>query len=578
MPDQEADKPVRKPGWKLELSTEMRLLIAFALTGLVLLVSNYVIKPQAQPVGKKTPPAQAKTAEAPKPVPPPETPRKQAAKAKPDKAAAPVMAEKEDSYTVETDLYRVVFSNRGATVRSWVLKKYKYGDGKQLDLVNAAGASEAGYPFLLQARGGKKLTADVNAALFQAKPQADGLGIEFEFSDGTLKVRKHFHFQKNRYLAELLTEVIQEGAPVPHVIVWRGGFGDQSVQGAAASQHTLHYNLADSKLVTKDVKAAKDGVVSEAGQYSFAGISDAYFGAIFLPASGTQVEIQTAADSVATGFTQAKEPHVGVAVGGDGVNQFALFVGPKDLDTLRSVNPKLEQAVDFGWFAFLAKPLFLAVRWLNNQYLHNYGWSIVVVTIFINFILFPLKLTSLKSMKRMQVLQPEVAKINEKYKNVGMRDPRKQEQNQEVMDLYKKHGVNPMGGCVPMVLQIPFFIAFYKVLSVAVEMRGASWLWVTDLSQPEHLPIRILPVAMIVSQFIMQKMTPSTTADPTQQRIMLFMPLMLGFMFYGVSSGLVLYWFTSNLIGIGQQMFFNRTATPADVRPAQVKQKGGAKR
>ena len=578
MPDQEADKPVRKPGWKLELSTEMRLLIAFALTGLVLLVSNYVIKPQAPPAGKKTPPAQAKTVEAPKPVPPPETPQKQAAKAKPEKAAAPVMAEKEASYTVETDLYRVVFSNRGATVRSWVLKKYKYGDGKQLDLVNAAGASEAGYPFLLQAREGKKFTADVNAALFQAKPQADGLGIEFEFSDGKLKVRKHFHFQKNRYLAELSTEVIQEGTPVPHVVVWRGGFGDQSVQGAAASQHTLHYNLTDAKLVTKDVKAAKDGVVSETGPYSFAGIADAYFGAIFLPASGTQVEIQTAADSVATGFAQAKEPHVGVAVGGDGVNQFGLFVGPKDLDTLRSVNPKLEQVVDFGWFAFLAKPLFLAVRWLNNQYLHNYGWSIVVVTIFINFILFPLKLTSLKSMKRMQVLQPEVAKINEKYKNVGMRDPRKQQQNQEVMDLYKKHGVNPMGGCVPMVLQIPFFIAFYKVLSVAVEMRGASWLWVTDLSQPEHLPIRILPIAMIVSQFIMQKMTPSTTADPMQQRIMLFMPLMLGFMFYGVSSGLVLYWFTSNLIGIGQQMFFNRTATPADVRPAQVKQKGGAKR
>jgi YidC/Oxa1 family membrane protein insertase len=209
--------------------------------------------------------------------------------------------------------------------------------------------------------------------------------------------------------------------------------------------------------------------------------------------------------------------------------------------------------------------LFLIVHWTAEHLVRNYGWAIIVVTIGINFLLFPLRAASMKSMKKMQSLQPQIAAINEKYRNIGMRDPKKADQNQEVMDLYKKHGVNPAGGCVPMLLQIPFFIAFYKVLSVSIELRNANWLWVTDLSQPEHLPIRILPVAMIITQFLMQKMTPSTVGDPNQQRIMMLMPLMLGFMFYGVSSGLVLYWLTGNLVSIAQQLFFNRTVTVKDI-------------
>jgi YidC/Oxa1 family membrane protein insertase len=146
------------------------------------------------------------------------------------------------------------------------------------------------------------------------------------------------------------------------------------------------------------------------------------------------------------------------------------------------------------------------------------------------------------------------------------------------MDLYKKHGVNPMGGCMPMIIQLPFFYAFYKVLSVSIAMRGAEWLWVTDLSQPEQIPIRILPIAMIISQFIMQKMTPATGGDPSQQKMMMFMPLVMGFMFYGFSSGLVLYWLTGNVVGIGQQWFFNRGVTvPAPAPPAKAKTKKTAR-
>jgi YidC/Oxa1 family membrane protein insertase len=294
------------------------------------------------------------------------------------------------------------------------------------------------------------------------------------------------------------------------------------------------------------------------------------------------IEIVAYNDVVTNVGTDREDPHVGIGLGGRGRNEFPFFAGPKNIDILQAVNPKLDKLVDFGWFSFIARPLFLALNWLNDTYIQNYGWSIVVITILINFALLPLKLTSMRSMKRMSALAPQIKAINERYKGVGLRDPKKAQQNQEIMDLYKKNNVNPMGGCMPMLLQIPFFIAFYKVLTVAIELRGAEWLWVRDLSSPEHLPIRILPVAMIVSQFVMQKMTPTTSMDPTQQRMMLMMPLFLGFMFYGVSSGLVLYWLTSNLVGIVQQVFINKTSPPAPVaakpEPATAKSKRSAKK
>jgi YidC/Oxa1 family membrane protein insertase len=235
--------------------------------------------------------------------------------------------------------------------------------------------------------------------------------------------------------------------------------------------------------------------------------------------------------------------------------------------------------VDFGWLSFLAKPLFLLVNYFNGAFVHNFGWAIVLVTIAINMALFPLRLSNMKSMRKMQALKPQIDTINAKYKNVGLRDPRKADQNQEVMDLYKKYGVNPMGGCFPMLIQIPFFIAFYQVFRVSVEMRGASWLWVPDLSQAEPWPIKFLPIIMIVTQFMMQNMTPQPNADPSQQKMMKLMPLIFGFMFYQLPSGLVLYYLTSNLVNMGQQWFFNHTEAAQEaarsVEPPKKKKNGG---
>ena len=565
----------QQPGSKQELSTETRLLIAFALMGLVLFATPYLFKTITPPV----PPAAKKSA----------VTQQQAATTNPVTTPAPVdtpapaatstehiAAQKEETLVIETDLYKVVFSNRGAVVREWTLKKYTDSDGKPLELVNTVAAAKAGYPFQFVFEQ-KKPAADLNNVLFNAKPTGDGLGVSYEYADGALTARKTFRFQKREYLTDVSSEVRENGAGLPHLLAWRGGFGDQTFTNPA-EQHTIFYDVNESKLRTHVAKDAKNGPVTDEGNFSFGGLEDKYFTAAFQPAGSGSLRLVTFGDTVATAHDPKEQPRVGAGIGGPMHNDFALFVGPKDIDILRQVNPKLVNIVDFGWFWFLAKPLFYALHYTNNRWVHNYGWSIIVVTILINFVLFPMRLTNLKSMKKMQVLQPQIAAINEKYKGISLRDPRKQQQNEEVMALYKKHGANPMGGCLPMLIQIPFFIAFYKVLSVSIQLRHADWLWVTDLSQPETLAIHILPIAMIATQFFMQKMTPQTSADPSQQRMMLMMPLVMGFFFYSLPSGLVLYYMTSNLVGIVQQWFFNKTVTVADMpqpaAPAGKKQVG----
>jgi YidC/Oxa1 family membrane protein insertase len=567
------------PGPKKELTTEQRMLLAFGLMGVVLILSQYILPAPPEPAQKKdkaaatapkeTSPAAPKAAE-----PPPAVAAPVAAPAAPQQQVA---AGQEESIVVETDVYRITFSNRGAVVKSWVLKKYQDSTGKPQELLNQRAIGKTGYPFVFRLKNGQSAPA-LNQALFQARLSEDKLRLEFEYASGEWHARKVFAFQRSGYLANVSSDLTQAGRPKPHLLAWRGGFGDETVIGAAASQHSVYYDLAESKLVVLDASQAKDGPVERRGNYSFAGIEDSYFAAVALPENTSGFEIHTLSDHVANAIDGKEEPNVGIAIGGEAQNRFSLFVGPKDTDLLRGISPRLEQLVDWGWFAILAKPLFLSLNWLHDKYVPNYGWCIVLLTVAINFLTLPLKITSLKSMKKMQVLQPQIKAINDKYKGLSLRDPKKANQNQEVMDLYKKHGVNPMGGCVPMVLQIPFFIAFYKVLSVAIEIRGADWLWVTDLSRPETLAIRVLPIAMIVSQFIMQRMTPATTADPAQQRIMMLMPLFLGFMFYGVSSGLVLYWLTSNVVGIAQQWFFNRTFhAPAEAVKAPEKKKESRK-
>src|ERR1017187_1880326 len=543
-----------------EMSMETRLLLAFLLMGAVMFLTPYFFPSASTPAKKSTAPT-AQTAQG---TPPAAAPAETTAPAQivHEDESAPTgpatQAKSEPTFSIDTDLFHVTFSNQGGNVRSWVLKKYK-AETKPLDLVNASAMVEDPFPFSIYLPDQQPLAKKLNWSYYSQAPEADGLGVTYEFSDGHNTVRKSFRFLKDSYLAQISSELSTDGKPVPHMLEWRCGFGDLTVPTAASAEKTLYFDLANNKLVERTASNAKNGPLTDSGHFSFAGLEDAYFAAVVLPEGDANMQQMTFADTMQV----AGKPvtYIGGAVSGGEVNHFAMFVGPKDFDLLKRVNPKLEQVINFGWLSILAKPLFLIVNWSNDHIVHNFGWAIVVVTIVINFMLFPVKLSNMKSMRKMQALKPQIDAINAKYKGTKISDPKKGDQNQEVMALYKKYGVNPMGSCIPMLLQIPFFFAFYQVLKVSVEMRGATWLWVTDLSQPEHLAIRILPVVMIVSQFVMQKMTPQATGDPNQQKMMMFMPLIFGFMFYQFPSGLVLYYLTSNLVSMGQQWFFNHTET-----------------
>ena len=545
-------------------SLEKRLPIALALMMLVLLVSQYIFKPAPgpKPVAPVNNKAAGQLAEKPAPT------AGMASQA--NAPVATVAGQKQASSVtptiIDTAVYRVILTNQGAAIKSWVLKKYTDNSGKPLELIHLddkgnplplADGQPAPLPFTIEANG-QKLDVDPNNVLYQPQVTEGGLGVDYVYSNGNTSIRKSFLFGRDSYLVNVRSQVLVNNTPVPSFLTWRGGFGDEHVRNASASQHTIWYDTADSKLKTSNVSKAKNGPVTDTGNYMFGGVEDNFFAAVALPSASTSLQIRTYSDALKVAGQDKPTPFVGVGISTGAQNDFSLFVGPKDIDILRNVNPKLTQIVDWGFFGVIARPLFLWLNWTHDHWTNNYGWAIILVTLIINLALFPLRLSSLKSARKMQRLQPQIQAINAKYKNIKINDPRKAEQNQAVMDLYKREGVNPVGGCLPMVIQLPFFYAFYRVLAVAIELRHAPWLWVPDLSSPETLPIHLLPIILIATQFLTQRLTPAAGVDPNQQRMMMMMPLLFGFMFYYANAGLVLYWLTGNVVGIAQQLIINR--------------------
>ena len=478
--------------------------------------------------------------------------------------ASAVEAAAEQTVTVETDRFVVEFSNRGATVTSWRLKDYNDALGEQLDLVHRGSAERFGFPFRLVLPGGGSI-AGADEALFSVTPgpqhrQAPETLI-FQYAREGLSIRKTFGFEAAGNVVHVQTDVTQQGSPLRHLFAWGGGFGDTAQAGNSAYSQSFRYENGEiARVAASD---ADDERIIHTGPYAFVGVEDLFFAAAAIPAPGTDIRIETGAIEIVPANAEPDdfETYVATAFGGAASNDIRLYVGPKSREALSSVEGlggALRRIVDFGFFAFIAEPLFAMLRWVHGSVVANWGWSIVIVTVLINTILFPLKYKSTKSMRKMQQLQPLVKQINNKYKGVTFRDPRKAKQNEELQALYKKYNANPMGGCLPILLQMPFFFAFYKLLTVAIEMRQAEWLWVGDLSNPETLPVRVLPLAMVATQFWSQALTPTPSADPTQARLMKFMPIMFGFIFYQFQAGLVLYWLTSNCVGIGQQLLLNR--------------------
>jgi len=478
-----------------------------------------------------------------------------------------VEASAERNIVVESALYRVELSNRGGVVRSWKLKKY-FDDQKPphpLDLVNADASRDLGWPLSLTLAD-QQLQQQANAGLYDVTPDTGDLTapaeVAFHWSDGHLDVTKKLKFGEN-YEVSVEASATLDGKPLAPAIAWRGGFGDKAVY-KASQLVTVFYKQGDSLSLLQYKKLGVPGNQSQpaqlAGPLVFTGIEDQFFTATFIP-DGSDISLWhwTQYHNVTTDNQTSSEPEAEMAAGAaqPGTLKARVYVGPKDLALLGKVKPSLEELVQFGWTGIIAKPMLFVLQ-LTHRYVPNYGWSIVVFTLALTMVLFPIRLWTFRSARKMQSVAPEIKAIQDRYKKYSMRDPRKKKMNEEVMAVYSREGINPIGSCLPMVVQIPFLWAFYRMLAGAIELRHAPFiLWIHDLSAKD--PYYVLPIAMAITTYLMTKMTPTPAAvDPAQQKMMMLMPLMLGFIFFNLSSGLNLYYFTSNVVGVGQQWYLNR--------------------
>jgi YidC/Oxa1 family membrane protein insertase len=558
---------------------ERRLLLVFALTFLVIILF--------QPLLKKYLPQPAST-----PVQVPAEPSAQSAAQSTTQAAAVAMpasgvskqAAAEAETVIENDLYRITFSNRGAQVKSWILKKYLDDHGKPLELVSGA-AEKYGYPLSLWTYD-EALRNKINSALYVASGSGNLTApaqVSFEYADQDLTVRKRFSFDQT-YLVHVETSVQQKGVVMAAFPAWPAGFGDQQSPASYAASRIEHqFNDKTERLEIKKIS----GGATLPGPFDWAGVVDQYFAAVFVPddpQNAAAVTLRNAIDVPKDWRNPRPQETIKTDVLGVGVANLRgpsvqrLYVGPKSLSVLESVAvptvntapQDLRALVNFGFFQVLARPLFLWLKWTYEKVIHNWGWAIALQTLIINLALLPLRISSMKSALKMQKVAPQIKAIQEKYKKYSMRDPRKQDMNQEVSALYKAEGVNPVGGCLPMLIQMPFLFAYYSMLGAAIELRQASWLWIPDLSSRD--PYFVLPIALVVSMIVTQKMMPQPGMDPAQQKMMsLMMPLMMGFLFYNLAAGLTLYYSLGNLIAIAQQAVMNRTSLGREMREIALK-------
>lgn len=588
------------------MSDEQRAGLALVLMVVILMLWSHFYKPAVpQKPPESNPPAATAVAPLAKNAPAPpvkENTKSAAGKKKAESAAAkaaaiPIKQESaEKSIVVESPLYRVELSNRGGIVRSWKLNKYLNNENppKPLDLVNSAAALQLkAWPLSVHLED-SKLEAEANSGLYVVKaaklvvtpagtkPPAESLSnlhapanVEFEWSDGHLQVEKELKFAEN-YQVELHVSATLDGQPLPVGIAWRGGFGDQSVRNAAALTQVFYNENGGIKTLSYKKLGVKDHPEIPAqvsGYFDAAGIEDQFFAAAFLEdRPGITLWDWTQQHSITEEGKTTQQPVAEMAVGAQtpGPWDTRLYVGPKDLTELGKLNPPLTGAVNYGFFSFLSKGLLWALNW-SYKYVPNYGWDIVLLTIVINMALFPLKAKGWRSMKQMQKVMPKQKAIQEKYKKYSMRDPRRRQMQEEMGALYKEHGVNPLGGCLPQLVQLPIWWALWRTLDSSIEMRHAPWLgWIHDLSAPD--PYYILPILMAITMYYMTKMTPQTVTDPAQQKMMTLMPLAFALFFFWYSSGLVLYIFTSNLVNVAQQWYLNR----ADPLPSRSPYKNKA--
>jgi YidC/Oxa1 family membrane protein insertase len=532
---------------------EKRVILAIALSFLILILYQLLFfkkkpLPEAPPVQtiEKTP--EIKPSEK-KPVPPQAVSKR--AEQKPQEV---ISAPSEEQILIDTSLYKAIWSNKGAVLKSWKLKKHKDDQGENLELVSESSAELHLYPFSLRTDD-PSIDKIINTGLYKFSASEFKLKegqkgeLRFQFADENgIQVEKVFIFQEGKYDFDVQISVRKKGEEIEPRLIWGPGFSNLSP--TELKQRTFGSGigivvLSSGKLFQQKEKKFKP----EENLYNFvqwAAYENNYFAALFLtfPQKATAAFLKEGPEKNPYFLLSLSYPQ-------------KAYIGPKEFDTLVELGYSAKRLIRFGAFGFIAEILLKASKLLHNL-VPNWGFTIIILTIVIKILFFPLSYSGMRSMTKMQELQPKLKSIRAKYKKAKQDIALRRKMNEEIMALYKEHGINPAGGCLPFLIQIPVFWGFFRLLVVSIEYRHSPFiLWIKDLSV--HDPYYITPILMGITQFISQKMTP-TTAEPSQQKMMLIIPVVFTFAFMNFQSGLILYWLTTNVLQIGQQYIMNRLA------------------
>jgi len=538
---------------------EKRVVLAIILSVLVLIGYQYffvkpALKTAAPPVAAPTAGPEGPQGKVEGQAAPPAVEAAAPEKAQPAPDLKPVSAQAEEEIVVETSLYRAVWSNKGGVLKSWRLKKH-FSDAKEpVELVPAAAGETGKFPFSLGAEDGA-LAADLNAAFFETSGKSvileDGAKneIHFSFSDGkSVRAEKTFRFTGGSYEVGIELHLWKAGREIPASLLWGPGIGNptpKEIKNQVASANKGAAVYAGGKVYRMDERRYK----AETSAYNFAdwaAYEENYFAAIFFfPAQKGQAEFLQQVRG------QSQKPLYFVSASAPQT----AFIGPKDFEFLKAFGRDAKKIISFGAFGAIAEILLAAVK-LFHRLIPNWGAAIIILTLVIKILFFPLTYSSTKSMAKMAELQPKIKALQAKYKKAKRDIDQRRQMNEEMMKLYKEHGVNPAGGCLPLLIQLPIFWGVFRMLAVSVEFRQAPFcLWIKDLSIKD--PYYVTPILMGITQYITQKMTP-TSADPAQAKMMLLMPVIMTVFFLNFQSGLILYWLTTNVLQIAQQAIMNK--------------------
>ena len=580
---------------------DFRSLILFTFLALAaLMVYQYFQKPAANAPATQNQQAQQQTQQqTAQPAPPSNTSASVASSPVSKGPVATVTAPSETTTTIENEKFRITFTNKGAQVQHWIFKNYTDSSGKPLDMVQQDAASRFGLPLSLFTYD-NGLTTQLNSVLYQ--PSATGAllapnSVTFHYAAGGLDVQKTFSFDSS-YVINVHVNVKRNGEPVRALVAWPAGLGDMEEFLAASGKRTTFLVPTQSMFGwsidgKQDTEAAKkvSGNATLDQPYEYAAIMDLYFAAAMLPDAPSRATLVTFHHTIdlpsdLSDPNSAKKPVdvIGMAMGDQsGDTQLRLYAGPKETDILNSIRAigadgkpsgeSLASVIQYGWWGIIAKPLYLALRALHNMMgngINNWGWAIIIITVIFNVVLLPTRIWTMKSSLKMMRIQPRLDAVKKKYANLKINDPKRAEMQAEQMAVMKEEGVNMYGGCLPLLLQMPLFFAYYRVLLNAVELRQAHWFWLNDLSMPD--PLHVLPILIIGTMFLVQFITPSPGMDPMQRRMMaIMMPVIMGFTLWHFASGLALYWITGNIISLIMQVAINKSKLGLEMHELAVK-------